>query len=147
MKHLQTFENKRIDRVLDKISKYGVEKLTDLDKRFLNDVDNEELKAEMKNRDMRVSGLWDYDPREDKEFFGELSDDVGVDFDFSKYDDNMIEEGRYEIMYDEMDEKDIIHFEDTFKIADMQLEDGYKPWDKLSPETQEKFKEYLTELY
>jgi len=128
-----------------------MENISDLEKDYLKNIDSEELEAKLKFRDMKVSSLWDYDPREDEEFWKEQK--FGdVDFDFSKYDDDMIEDGRYGIAYDEMSEKDIEHFERVFKISDMKWEDGehkgsYKGWDHLSKETQEKFKEYLTELY
>lgn len=69
---------------------------------------------------------------------------VGIDFDFSKYDD-MIEEGKYKIVYDEMPEEDLKHFKRIFDIKDLKIEDGehkgyYKLYNKISDETKEKFK-------
>jgi len=152
MKYLKSYENKIIDRILDKISKYGMDKLSDLDKKYLQNIEDEDLRKEIEDRDSRVKGFWSYDPREDGEFFDELGDGLGVDIDFSKYDDDMIEEGRYEIMYDELPEEDLKHFEEFFDLKDLKIEDGehkgyYKPYGKLSSESKEKFKEYINEIY
>ena len=151
MKYIKKFENKVLDNILDKISKYGMKSITATEKEYLDNFykgDVSDIEKKIVGRRNRVSSLWEYDPREDKEFFGELGDESGVNFDFDKYDDDMIEQGRYSIMWDELEDSDVDHFVDVFDITDAKNDKGhYFGWEMLSDETREKFKQYIKELY
>jgi len=155
MKYLKSYESALLDNILDKISKYGMKSIKPNEKEYLDKYysgDVSELEKEIVGRRDRVASLWEYDPREDSEGFDELGNEIGVDFDFSKYDDEMIEQGRYSIMYDELEDSDLDHFVQMFDIDDAIIEDGeykggYKSWERLSDETQEKFKKYIDEIY
>jgi len=151
MKYIKKYENNVLDNILDKISKYGMKSITSTEKEYLEkyyDGDVSEIEKELIGRRNRVSSLWEYDPREDKEFFGELSDETGFNFDFDIYDDDMIEQGRYSIMWDECEDEDIDHFVEVFNVTDAKNSKGdYFGWEMLSDETREKFKQYIKELY
>jgi len=184
-------ENKVLDDILDKMSKYGKESLTKkekisawfsfsvvfigspriiwsffhqvyrfftipLEKTFLDkystDSDFHEVEKQIKNRKSRIKGSLEYDPREDKEFFKELSDDSGIDFDFSEFSEDEMEESHYNILWDDLAEEDIYHFADYFKITDGELkktikdEEVIKPWHELSLETKSQFKDYINNI-
>lgn len=151
MKYIKTFENIVVDDILDKISKFGMKSIKPNEKEYLDKYykgDVSEIEKEIVGKRNRVASLWEYDPRKDKEYFDELSDETNIKFDFDKYDDDMIEQGRYSIMWDDIEDSDIDHFVDVFDINDAKDdEDNYKGWDLLSTETQEQFKKYIDEIY
>jgi hypothetical protein len=143
-------DENHINRILDKIIKYGIEKLTDLDRQYLDNPTNQELNQMINNRKNRVDSLWDYDPRRDTEFFDDLSTSTGIDFDFSEFTDEDIEEGRYSIMYDEIDDDDIKNFITIYNIPGDEIKDtdgNYKEWESLSKKIQNNFKEFVNEFY
>lgn len=154
MKYLKSYESKLIDDILDKISKTGMKSLTPSERNYLNNVfkgDTKELEDIVKYKKNKISSIFEYDPREDQDFFDELGDEIGIPFDFRDYDDEEIEQGRYEIIYNDIDEEDLDHFVEYFDIKDCKKEykgkDVYKPWHELSQETQNKFKKYIKEIY
>jgi hypothetical protein len=137
MKWLKMFESFKtedvLNSILDKINRWGIDSLSDVEKRFLNDSDNRELASEILKKREFIEGLMEYDPRKDEE----------SDFDFLTWTDLEIEEGRWEILYNELEDEDIILFEKIFKV-DLKDSDGdYKPWDKLSDIEKNKFKDYI----
>ena len=141
MKFIKKFESYKsediLNSILDKILRWGIESLTGTEKKFLDDIDNDELKDKISKRKEFTSSMFDYDPRSD-DFFkdSEL-------FDFDEFDDEDIEEGRWEIIYNELDDEDIISFENVYKL-DIKLDSGgHKPWHQLSELEKEKFKEYV----
>jgi len=143
-------DKQHIDKILDKIIKYGMDSLSDMDREYLGNPSNQELNQLIKKRQDRIESLWSYDPRKDTEFFDELSSEVGYDIDFSDYSDEDIEEGRYSIIYDDIDDDDLLHFMKIFKISyeDMRNEKGqFKGWDYLDNNIQDKFKDFIDELY
>ena len=143
-------DRQHIDKILDKIIRYGMDSLSDMDREYLGNPSSQELNQLIKKRKDRIESLWSYDPREDTEFFDELSSGVGHNFDFSKYSDEDIEEGRYSIMYDEVDEDDLLEFMKIFKISDddMRNEDGtFRGWTQLDNDIQDKFKDYIKNMF
>jgi hypothetical protein len=143
-------DKQHIDKILDKIIKYGMDSLSDMDREYLGNPSSQELNQLVKKRKDRIESLWSYDPREDTEFFDELSSEINYDFDFSKYSDEDIEEGRYSIIYDEVDEKELLQFMKIFEISDedMRNENGtFKGWPHLDSNIQDKFKEYIDDIY
>ena len=151
MKYLKSYESLILDNILDKISKYGMKSLKPTEKEYIGKYYSEdvsELEKEIVNRRNKLSDFMEYYPREDTEFFNTLGDDLGINIDFSKYGDDDIEEGRYEILYDDAEDEDIDHFIKLFSITDIINDDGtYKGWDLLSKETQDKFKIYIDEVF
>lgn len=154
MKYLKSFENNVLDNILDKISKTGIKSLTPSEDAYLKNVYkgvSKELEDIVKYKKNRIKGVFEYDPREDQDFFDELADETGVPFDFRDYDDEKIEQGRFEIIWDDLDEEDIQHFVEYYDIKDsMKQYKGkmvYKPWHELSAETQKLFKKYINEIY
>lgn len=143
-------DKQHIDKILDKIIKHGMDSLSDMDREYLGNPSSQELNQLIKKRQDRIESLWSYDPRQDTEFFDELSSEVGYDIDFSDYSDEDIEEGRYSIIYDEIDDDDLLHFMKIFKISDedMRNEKGqFKGWSHLDNDIQDKFKDFIDELY
>jgi hypothetical protein len=139
-----------IDKILDKIIKYGMDSLSDMDREYLGNPSSQELNQLVKKRQDRIESLWSYDPREDSEFFDELSSEINYDFDFSKYSDEDIEEGRYSIIYDEVDEKELRQFMKIFEISDEDMRNKnktFKGWDHLDKYIRDKFKEYIDNIY
>ena len=141
MKFIKKFESYKsediLNSILDKILRWGIESLTGTEKKFLDDIDNDELKDKISKRKEFTSSMFDYDPRSD-DFFkdSEL-------FDFDEFDDEDIEEGRWEIIYNELDDEDIISFENVYKL-DIKLDSGgHKPRHQVSELEKEKFKEYV----
>ena len=143
-------DKQHIDKILDKIIKYGMDSLSDMDREYLGNPSSQELNQLVKKRQDRIESLWSYDPREDSEFFDELSSEINYDFDFSKYSDEEIEEGRYSIMYDEVDDYELLQFMKIFEISeiDMRNKNGtFKGWSRLDSNIQDKFKEYIDNIY
>jgi hypothetical protein len=143
-------DKQHIDKILDKIIKYGMDSLSDMDREYLGNPSSQELNQLVKKRQDRIESLWSYDPREDSEFFDELSSEINYDFDFSKYSDEDIEEGRYSIIYDEVDDDELLQFMKILKISDedMRNENGtFKGWPRLDRNIQDKFKEYIDNIY
>lgn len=149
-------ENKVLDNILDKMSQYGKEALTKKELEFLGKYSTEsdftDAEKEIVNRANRIKGSLAYDPREDTEFFKELSDESGIDFNFSKFNDEEMEDGHYDILWNDFEEDDIYHFAEYFKITDEELKKKLdnelviKPWHELSPETKSKFKNYVNNI-
>jgi len=154
MKFLKTYENNVLDNILDKISNTGIKSLTPAEDKLLKTYykgNNDDLEKLVKNKKQKVKSLFEYDPRKDKEYFSDLSDQTGINFDFDNYSDKEIEEGRYEIMWDELSDEDIRHFISFFEIKDAEKEYKgkvvLKPYHELSKETQLQFKKYIDEIY
>jgi len=150
MKYLKSFENNVLDDVLDKISKNGIKSLTPSENKLLKNYfkgDTKELENIVRQNKNKVEGILDYDPREDSMFFKKLSDKTLIPFDFSEYNDDEIEEEKYGIIWDELDEEDVDHFVQFFDIKDAKVKDYYKDWDSLSKETQNLFKKYIDKIY
>jgi hypothetical protein len=143
MKWLKKFETYKsedlLNSILDKINKYGITSLNSKEKEFLKNIDNEELKNDILKDKLSVINRLDYDPRED-DFF----DEVGMNF--SKFSDGIIEDGKFEIIYNDLDESDVINFENIFKLDLKKELDGeivYKPWHEFSKLEKNKFKEFI----
>ncbi len=152
MKYLKNYENNMLDNILDKISKGGIDVLTPMEKKYLDKhyKGDDKLETDILNRRERIGSVFDYDPRTDSEFFDNLSDETGLNFDFSKYGDDMIENGRYNIIWDELDDEDIQDFEDKYKVdckKYLNSEIVYKPWDELDDDEKKSFKEYIKNRY
>lgn len=151
MKHIKTFENNIVDNILDKISKYGIKSISSIEQEYLDKYqkgDISDIEKDMINRQNRVDSLFKYDPRNDQEYYKEFGDNIGVELDFSKYDDDMIDDGRYSILWDELEDIDIDHFIQIFDIKDIKdNDDNYKSWSKLSNKEKDNFKNYIDNIY
>lgn len=159
--NLKTFESVVLDDILDK--KSAGKELTDLEQEYLDNYSDyhkrkhleteiENNKQSITNRIKRTKDIFEYDPREDQEFYDKLGDEVGIPINFSKWDDEMISAGRYNILYDEIEESEIEEFiqdKDISKVEMMKEYDGedvFKPWNELSDEIQNKFKQWIDDL-
>lgn len=154
MKYLKTFEDSILDNILDKVSKYGIDSLTPGEDKLLKNYykgDSEELEKVLKYKKDRIKNAFEYDPRDDAMFFKKLSDDTGINFDFTEFSDEEIEAGKWQIAWDELEDEDIRHFMKLYNIEDAEKpykdEIALRPWDELSKETQDKFKKYINEIY
>lgn len=137
MKFVKMFEafktEDALNNILDKINKWGIDSLSDVEKSFLKDIDSIELSSEVLKKKEFIENIMEYDPRKDEDSY----------FDFSTLSDLEVDEGRFEILYNELEDEDIILFEKIFKV-DLKDSDGdYKPWDKLSDIEKNKFKDYI----
>lgn len=145
---MKLFENKILDDILDKISKYGKETLTPLELKLLNSYSNKEdtyeLEEEYKKKRNVVDSLFSYDPREDAEFYDELSRVSGVPFNWADTSQEEIDEGRYEILWDTLSLEDIEHFMQYFSLKH---EINELPWNKLDNSIKQKFIKYINEIY
>lgn len=137
MKWLKMFEAFKtedvLNSILDKINKWGIDSLSDLEKRFLKDSDNRELASEILKKKEFIENIMEYDPRVDED----------SPFDFSSWSDLEIEDGRWEILYNEIEDEDIKLFEKIFKVCLKDSDGDYKPWNKLSDIEKNKFKDYI----
>lgn len=145
MKIIKTFESFQSDRILDKISRNGMNSLTELEKEYLdayslNKPNVKSLEKDLDDRDDKISGTLNYDPREDNEFFK----DQGMDF--SDWSDEDIEDGRFNIIWDDISNDDIEKFIIIYKIDRSILTDNDKDfltWDKLPYDVKENFIDYI----
>jgi hypothetical protein len=137
-----------IDKILDKISQLGIKSLSKKERELLEAHSKGEptleIINELKYRQDRKDSLFSYDPRRDEEFFNELG------FDFTEYDDDDLEEGKYWILWDEVSDEEIMDFKEYFDIpVDGILLDGkiIMAWSNLSDDVKIKFKEYINNIY
>lgn len=129
------------DNILDKISKYGMDSLTDIEKEYIKNIDDDNVRNKLINKKDNIQSKLDYDPRKDKEFWDDVKTDE-IDFDFDKFSDDEIEDGKYNIIWDEMEDEEIIIFLNINKITEI---DHTTPWDKLNDSIKDKFKKYVSE--
>jgi hypothetical protein len=159
--HLKTFESVVLDDILDK--KSAGKELTNLEQEYLDNYSDyhkrKHLETEIENKNQSKSNrikrskeIFEYDPRDDQEFYDKLGDKVGIPINFSKWDDEMIDAGRYEIFYDDIEESEIEEFIQDKNISKDEMmkeyegENVFKPWHELSDEIQNKFKEWVDDL-
>jgi len=148
MKYLKLFENKVLDDILDKISKDGMDSLTDLEKDFLDKFgDNKHQQAEtkIKEREKNYKGVLSYDPREDDtDFYKEAGKDFGIDnMNFDDWSDEEIEDGKYSHLWDGLYDEDMDSFMRQYKIPE---ELSQMPWDKLPVKVKENFRKYIKDI-
>ena len=151
MKYLKKFNENVIDDILDKISKHGMKSLSSKERELLDTNASgksyADIEKEIKDKKSSKDSLFDYDPRKDKEFF----DDLGMDFD--AYSDEEIEEGRYNIMWDDISDEDVLDFinsGDINKEDISETKDGetyFIGYDRLPKEVKKKFKWWIDNIY
>lgn len=137
MKFVKMFEafktEDALNNILDKINKWGIDSLSDVDKSFLKDSDSIELSSEVLKKKEFIENIMEYDPRKDEDSY----------FDFSTLSDLEVDEGRFEILYNDLENEDIVLFEKIFKVDLKNSYGDYKSWDKLSDIEKNKFKDYI----
>ena len=134
MKYIMILEDFYFDKILDKISKSGYDSLSKQEKEYLDKYSNgshSELKKDLEERHKRYQSSFDYDPRND-EFFSGMSD-------LLNWTDAEIEDGRYNIIWNELDERDQEEFFNDYKV-DNRCKD--LPWENLTPDIITKFKKF-----
>ena len=151
MKYLKKFNENVIDDILDKISKHGMKSLSSKERELLDTNASgksyADIEKEIKDKKSSKDSLFDYDPRKDKEFF----DDLGMDFD--AYSDEEIEEGRYNIMWDEISDEDILDFINSGDINKEDISETkngktyFIGYDRLPEEVKKKFKWWIDNIY
>jgi len=146
MKYLKIFENKTLDDILDKISRSGMSSLTELEKEFLDKYsrgEHKEVEQKIKEKLNKVKSFIDYDPRKDNDFYKEMGDDNGLNMDFSNWSNEDIEEGRCEILWEQMYDEDMNNFLGKYNLP---AELREKPWDKLPQYIQKYFKQFIKDI-
>ena len=148
MKYLKLFENKVLDDILDKISKDGMDSLTDLEKDFLNkfgDNKHQQVENKIKEREKNYKGVLSYDPRkDDTDFYKETGKEFGIDdMNFDDWSDEEIEDGKYSHLWDGLYDEDMDSFMRQYKIPE---ELSQMPWDKLPVKVKENFKKYIYDI-
>jgi hypothetical protein len=138
MKYLKSFENKTLDEILDKISTYGMKSLTPLELTFLKDYDNVDLKNKINQSKNFIKSRIDYDPRKDDTDFYKKNN-----ISFDDWSDEEIENSRYDILWNSLEEDDIEDFITKYKIAIGNTES----WDNLTDDIKNKFKKYIKTRY
>jgi hypothetical protein len=140
MKNLKTFESFQSDRILDKISKHGITSLSDLEKSYLdayaqNKPEAQNLENELDNKSKQIDSILEYDPRKDDE----------LDLDFSGWSEDDIEDGKFDIIWDQISDKDIENFIITYKLdkASLSKDNNYLSWDNLPTNIKEKFVDFI----
>ena len=139
-------ENSRLNYILDKIERYGLKSLSPKEKEFLDnkslDKDTEELERFFDNNSRELESRIEYDPREDPNDF---YDELGIDF--SHWSDEDIDKGRYEIIWNDLDEETINHFFKYFNIDENKYlnDEGYLPG-HIPEEIFNDFKKYVKEI-
>ena len=143
--------NHFVDRILDKVKIYGKDKLTQYDKDFMKNPDDEKLNELYEDREQLIYGTFDYDPRtpEETEFWSDASKSSGVEFNFSDWSDEDIRDGSFDIIYNEIDPKFIYEFIHCENVPEQEIKEriGFKSWDQLSKETKDKFAKFIDNLY
>jgi len=147
MEKILEYKNFYIDRILDKLSKDGMDSLTSIEKEFLNNYKSmtpeqlDKYEADVKKRESEYGQILEYDPRTetDTTIFDEVGQQFGINISFDDWSDEQIEDGKYNIIWDSMREEDIINFLDEYNLQSVIIED---PWDKLSSDIQDNFKNY-----
>lgn len=141
-------ENEQMDRILDKISKHGINSLNRIEKEYMDSHSqptiNKDVEDKLKKRINKKNDFMNYDPREDMGFYNDLG------MDFSKYGDDQIDDDRYNILWDETDEEDIDEFILKLNIPKNTIltHDGfYKPYHELTSEQKVKWKKYIDTIY
>ncbi len=138
MKYLKLFENKTLDDILDKISRSGMSSLTDLEKEFLDKYSRgeyEEVEKKIKEKTNKVKSFMDYDSRK--------GDDIEINMDFNNWSDEDIEEGRCEILWEQMYDEDMNSFLGKYNLP---VELRERPWDNLPQYIQKYFKQYIKDI-
>jgi hypothetical protein len=139
-------ENSRLNYILDKIERYGLKSLSPKEKEFLDnkslDKDTEELERFFDKKSRELESRIEYDPREDSNDF---YDELGIDF--SHWSDEDIDKGRYEIIWNDLDEETINHFFKYFNIDENKYlnDEGYLPG-HIPEEIFNDFKKYVKEI-
>ncbi|MFA5585862.1 MAG: hypothetical protein WDA02_04885 [Saccharofermentanales bacterium] len=138
MKYLKLYENKILDDILDKISDKGKESLTKLELDYLNNYytsDKNKYEKEI-NKTKDLKNTYQYDPRKDNEFF----DEIGMDF--SNWSDDEINDGKLNIIWDELSIELMNNF---IKSNDLDDKISKKSWQNLPNDIKELFQVFLYE--
>jgi hypothetical protein len=138
MKYLKLYENKILDDILDKISDKGKESLTKLELDYLNNYytsDKNKYEKEI-NKTKDLKNTYQYDPRKDNEFF----DEIGMDF--SNWSDDEINDGKLNIIWDELSNELMNNF---IKSNDLDDKISKKSWQNLPNDIKELFQVFLYE--
>jgi hypothetical protein len=148
MKHLRLFENKTLDDILDKMSKNGMDSLTELEKEFLHSFSDgtyKEVERKLKNKINKYKNILSYDPRDDDpEIYKEIGKSFGIeDMSFKNWSDKEIEESKYEILWNELYDDDMNSFLKKYNLSDNINE---YPWDKLPNSITKLFKQYIKDI-
>jgi len=154
MKYLTLFEKytsddeRTLNYILDKIKNYGKESLSRTELSFLDELSKDgsyqELSDNISKSKTNIKSFMDFDPREDEEL-NDLASELGLDLS-----DEDIEDGKYQILWNELDDESFKHFLQYSKInpADLKNEDGdfYGSFDYLSTDTINKFKFFVDNI-
>jgi len=138
MKYLKLYENKILDDILDKISDKGKKSLTKLELDYLNNYytsDKNKYEKEI-NKTKDLKNTYQYDPRKDNEFF----DEIGMDF--SNWSDDEINDGKLNIIWDELSNELMNNF---IKSNDLDDKISKKSWQNLPNDIKELFQVFLYE--
>ena len=148
MKYLKLFENKTLDDILDKISRNGMDSLTELEKEFLNKYnsgDYKEVEQKINNKIDTYKSIMTYDPRQDDtDFYKEIGKPFGIDnMNFDDWTEEEILDTKYSHLWDSLYDEDMDNF--LFKHK---LPNNYKefPWHKLPEKSKEFFKKYVNDI-
>jgi hypothetical protein len=144
MEKILEYSNFHLDRLLDKVSKKGLASLTGMEKDFLNTYsqqDINQIEKELDQRENRYADLLEYDPRTETDtlVWDEINNIFGTEINFNEWTDEELEDGRFNILWDDMSEADIIQFLDEYNLPSNIIQ---SPWEQLDDETQANFKTY-----